>query len=155
MSLPEEFEERDDADYDKLCTPKLTERSNDGYEIKGRCGMPCDCTFWGPTYKRKRTKEADQVGQSDNPDEPSDDQAGASGQAKRNKPENYALLEKHAEVEQQVGYAESPSKLTASRPLWKDYEMEQTSGSQSQRQPMHEELNTMLLTYKYVSKANY
>lgn len=180
MSLPEDFKDNDAA-YDKLCTPKLTEGSNDGYEIKGNCSDPCRCSRWGPTYKRKRAKEAVQLEQSDNADEPSDDQAGASSQTKRSKFKSSAFWEEHeehAEVEHQIhhldehqshhlsGYlqdlfdtepAESlgkspPSLLLPSR---KDHQSKQTSDSQSQRHSTHEELNTMLLTYKYVSKTNY
>ncbi|KAG9681402.1 hypothetical protein KCU95_g13085, partial [Aureobasidium melanogenum] len=148
MSLPEDFKDNDAA-YDKLCTPKLTEGSNDGYEIKGKCSDPCRCSRWGPTYKRKRAKEAVQLEQSDNADEPLNDQAEASSQTKRSKFESSAFWEEHeehAEVEHQIHHLDEHQSHHLSGYLQDLFETEPAESL---------ELNTMLLTYKYVGKTNY
>lgn len=149
VPLPDAMETKDDTHYDKMCKPKLIEKSTKGYEIKRRCGLPCDCSIWGPTHKPKKTVQAGESNQSNDSDETMIDQTEDSSQTEQNSPEESALLEERSEDTESLG------KSIASRPSWQDHEMEQTSGSRSQRQSMHEELNTMLLTYKYVSKTNY
>ncbi|KAG9550975.1 hypothetical protein KCU71_g14566, partial [Aureobasidium melanogenum] len=174
VALPNGMEERDDADYDKTCKPKLIEMITKGYEIKRRCGLACDCAIWGPIQK-PRNKKVDGSEQSEDADEHKDDQTKSSNQTEHSSlDESTLLVEQKAEhqihrldedqTQHMDGQLQDPSdtesadslgKSTASQPSWKDHELEQTSGSQSQRQSMHEELNTMLLTYKYVSKTNY
>ncbi|KAG9529929.1 hypothetical protein KCU93_g2958, partial [Aureobasidium melanogenum] len=174
VALPNGMEERDDADYDKTCKPKLIEMITKGYEIKRRCGLACDCAIWGPIQK-PRNKKVDGSEQSKDADEHKDDQTKSSNQTEHSSlDESTLLVEQKAEhqihrldenqTQHMDGQLQDPSdtesadslgKSTASQPSWKDHELEQTSGSQSQRQSMHEELNTMLLTYKYVSKTNY
>ncbi|CAD0084870.1 unnamed protein product, partial [Aureobasidium vineae] len=161
IKLPDDLQGRDDADYDKLCAPKLIEGSTDGYKIQRKCGLTCDCSNWGPTYKRKRTNEAEESNQSDEADKPSNNQAEAPSHARQERLEEPTLPEEYAEDEPQIRGLEDTEhagplgKSTASRPLWTDHEVKHTSGLRSQRQSMHEELNTMLLTYKYVSNTDY
>ncbi|KAG9519350.1 hypothetical protein KCV07_g4919, partial [Aureobasidium melanogenum] len=174
VALPNGMEERDDADYDKTCKPKLIEMITKGYEIKRRCGLACDCAIWGPIQK-PRNKKVDGSEQSKDADERKDDQTKSSNQTEHSSlDESTLLVEQKAEhqihrldenqTQHMDGQLQDPSdtesadslgKSTASQPSWKNHELEQTSGSQLQRQSMHEELNTMLLTYKYVSKTNY
>lgn len=58
---------RNDADYEALCTPTLTS-SSEGYEIKQRCGLTCDCYIWGKIRKRKHAPIGGTVDQEDNDD---------------------------------------------------------------------------------------
>ncbi|KAK6001054.1 hypothetical protein QM012_003137 [Aureobasidium pullulans] len=133
--------ERDDSYFDGICVPKLSkEPDTNKYKTEGKCGCPCDSTIWGPTYKRKQANGTDEA---DDPDDPDD-------------PDN---ADKPVDKEQSQGpshskCAESLGKSKTSR-SWEHHEMERTSGLRSQRHSMHEELNPMLLTYKYVSKTKY
>ncbi|KAH0367984.1 hypothetical protein KCU65_g4319, partial [Aureobasidium melanogenum] len=174
VPLPNDMELRDDAEYDKTCKPSLIDLITKGYEIKRRCGLSCDCAIWGPISK-PREKRVVGPGQSGDEVEHNEDQTQTSDQTEHSSPgESTLLVEQEAEHQthhldehqsQHVnGYlqdlfdtepAESLGKSTPSLPSRKDHEMNQTSDSQSQRHSMHEELNTMLLTYKYVSKTNY
>lgn len=176
VSLPNDMEQREDAEYDKLCKPSLIEWITKGYEIKRRCGLSCDCAIWGPIYK-PRKKKAVGSGQYEDADEHMNDQAQASSQTENNSLEESDLPIKQ-EAEHQTQHqdehqtqshhldgqpqdlmdtesVEFLGKSTPSLPSRNDYEMKQTSDSQSQRHFMHEDLNTMLLTYKHVSKTNY
>jgi hypothetical protein len=67
--LPAEFQ-RDDAYFDnqKNSEPKLVEPSNIGHERERKCGLPCDCSIWKGTKKRKWVEE-DEEGEEDEEDE--------------------------------------------------------------------------------------
>jgi len=55
---------RDDAYYDISSKPRLTEVNNDGYVIKRSCGLPCRCSIWAKTRKRKQVgEEAEEDGE--------------------------------------------------------------------------------------------
>ncbi|KAG9893949.1 hypothetical protein KCU78_g14288, partial [Aureobasidium melanogenum] len=102
VSLPEGLDNKDDAAYDKSNKPKLIEKSTKGYEVKRRCGLPCNCSIWGPIRKPKETKkteQADKSDQSNGADETMIDQTEFSRQAVARLEESAPLAE-HVEDEQ-------------------------------------------------------
>ncbi|KAI4718525.1 hypothetical protein E4T48_05217 [Aureobasidium sp. EXF-10727] len=154
ITLPPELQ-RDESYFDGQCVPKLSEKPNTAeYKIERICALSCNCSIWVPTRKPKQS-DADESDQSDEADNPSNNQAEAPSQAGQEGPEESTLPREYAEDEPQIQGLEDTEqagllgKSTASSPSWTDHRVEQTSGLQSQRQSMHEELNTMLLTYKH------